>query len=286
MKKIVYGILSLALLFGTASFTLAEGGRVGHDDASSTQDHHEGDRHLASSTATSTRKLSNEIARADKMIDDRISDLTHLQARINDMKKIATSSKVSLVAKVQASINDLNTLKAKIDADTDATVLKNDIASITSSFRIYKLVMPQIEIVLAADRINVVVDMMNGIGAKFQTRISGVATGSTSSLSATLSDYYAKLADAKLKAAAAASSTLALTPDNGDKTKQDANQQALKNARDMIKTAKEDLKAAREDAETIRKALKELEKDSHKHASSTATSNHHNASSTATSTHH
>lgn len=205
-----------------------------------------------------SNSTSTAISKANTAIADRIASLTKLQSKVDAMVKLSASEKARLDASIQASITDMNNLKVKIDADTDVTVLKTDIASITGSYRIYMLVIPQADIAAADDRIDTIVGMMTTVAGKFQTRISAAAAAGkdTTSLSASLSDYNAKIADAKVQADAAASSTISLTPDNHNATIAAANKQVLQAARAKIKAAVADLNAARADANTIIKGLK------------------------------
>lgn len=264
IKKIIASALALTFALSGASLALAisdgstELNINAHASTSVGNDRNLGLKVHATTTASTTVSITNAKARADQAIANRISDLNKLKARVDAMVKLSASQKASLDASIQASITDMNNLKVKIDADTDANVLKTDIASITASYRIYMLVMPQVAIAAASDRINTIVDMMTTIGAKFQTRISAAASAgkNVTSLQASLSDYNAKIADAKVQANAAASSTIALTPDHGDKTKAAANHQVLVDARAKIKVAQDDLKAARKDADNILKGLK------------------------------
>ncbi|HZS42801.1 MAG TPA: hypothetical protein VFA52_01140 [Candidatus Paceibacterota bacterium] len=212
---------------------------------------------LASSTASTTLEASAK-AKADDAINKRINSLNQLSARVAAMAKLSTTTKASLAASIQASITDMTNLKTKIDADTDAAVLKTDIASITASYRIYALVIPQVEIAVAADRTDTLVDMMNIVAGKFQSRITAATNAGkdTASLNIALSDYQAKIADAKIQANAAASLVVSLSPDNRDKNKAESNKQALQSARAKLKAARIDLKTARDDAETIRRGLR------------------------------
>ena len=79
-------------------------------------------------------------------------------------------------------------------------------------------------------------------------------------------DLNAKLADAKIQAAAAQSKVSALTPDGGDKAKTDTNRTALVGARADLKVGTEDLQSARKDIEKVQAGLKAL------HVEVTATS--------------
>jgi hypothetical protein len=93
-----------------------------------------------------------------KAIDKRITSLNKLSTKIDAMKKLSSSSKDSLKAKINAEVNALGVLKSSLATETDATKVKELKQSITKSFRVYALFEPQIRILAAADRILQVVE--------------------------------------------------------------------------------------------------------------------------------
>jgi hypothetical protein len=214
---------------------------------------------MASSTAETTRAARAK-EKAAQEIDRRIASLNTLVARITAMSKVADTLKTNIKTNVQAQIDGLTALKTKIEADTDLATLKTDVKSVTDSYRIYMLVMPQTRITAAADRMATVINMMFGVGTKLQARInSAKASGAdTAALEATLVDLGAKLSSAQTHATAAVNLIVALTPDNGDKTVMASNEAAIKNAQKEIKAGHEDLVAGRKDITSIIKGLATL----------------------------
>lgn len=202
-------------------------------------------------------KLDNAArTKADAQINARIAALHLLKTRIGEMKRVSTSQKSSLIATLDTSITDMETLKAKIDADTDGATLKTDIQSITKSYRIYVLVMPQGRITAAGDRVLNIAAEMTDLSAKLQARIDAVPAGTdTTAWKTALADYNSKVLDATAQANAAIAEVAVLKPDNGDQMVFQANNKALQDARSKIKLAMKDLKTARQDAGTIVKAL-------------------------------
>ncbi len=198
--------------------------------------------------------------RANKEIDRRIEGLTKLKTRIDNMRRVATTTKTQIKATVDLQITNLTTLKAKIAADTDITVLRTDVKSITQTYRIYALIMPQVHILAAADRVMTTADTMTALGVKLQTRITETQTAGkdVTTLNTLLTAYNAKIADAKVQAQAAITLTASLTPDNSDEAKFQANKKALTDARAKLRLAEQDLKAARENARKIINELKKL----------------------------
>lgn len=225
-------------------------------------------------------------SRADKEIDRRITALNNQLTRVQAMTKVSATFKASLATAIQGQISDLTSLKAKIDGETDVTSLRADIATITKSYRIFALVIPQGAIAAAADRIGTIGDSMTTLSAALQTRITAAQTSGAdvSAMTTLLMDLNAKLADATTQSQAAVSATASLTPDNGDQTVMASNHQALVTARQDIVAAQKDMQTARQDAGKIVVALKAMSKASASTSTSTSTTTPSTSTSTNTDT--
>lgn len=210
------------------------------------------------SAARMTQQMSRMVERADREIDKRVTRLNTLSDRIKEMKKITDINKTDLTNTIQGQITTLTNLKAKIAADTDTETVRTDMQSITKAYRIYALVMPQVAIMVAADRVSLVSDALNTVNQKLTNRITAAqAPGNdVAALQLVLSYMTAQITDAKTQAQNAQNEVAHLVPDNGDQTTFDANKQVIKDAHEKIKTAKKDLEAARKYAQDIVKGLK------------------------------
>jgi DNA repair exonuclease SbcCD ATPase subunit len=188
--------------------------------------------------------------RADQEIDRRITAMKALIERINKVKRITEEQKTVLTAQLQTNIDNLTTLKAKIDADTDAATLKTDKQSIVDSYRIFAVVMPQVEVIAHADNILQMVESMNAntitLRAKAEEKGKDLTT-----VQALIDDRQAKLDDATAQATKAISTVLPLTPGSYPGSKD-----TFMSARDMLKTARTDLQAAHTDMVKIGQTLK------------------------------
>ncbi len=214
--------------------------------------------------ATALAKLvTTAQTRADAEITRRVNALNALSTRINAMVKISASDKATLSSTIAAQVTAMTNLQAQIAADAAAnstTSLKADIQSITKSYRIFALIIPQGAIEAAADRVLDIAGMFTTLSGDLQTRITAAQNAGanmTTSVSA-LADMNAKVADAQTQVNAAVSETASLQPDNGNTTIMASNTAALKDARTKIQAAQADLTAARADAGTIVKALFQL----------------------------
>lgn len=205
-------------------------------------------------TTVQTNLETKAISRADQEIDRRVGALNAQVARLNQMQRLSADAKRSLIAGTQAQIDALTALKAQIDASTSTASLKAEVQSITKSYRIFALIMPQNAIVAAADRAVTIVGLLNTLGSKLAARVAS-STGDTSAAQAALADLSAKINDANTQAQAAVTAVASLQADNGDKTIQASNASALKSARGDIQAAQADLVAARKDVAAVLQAL-------------------------------
>ncbi len=193
--------------------------------------------------------------RANQEIDRRITALNSLISRINAMKRISADQKAVFVSKVQVVINDLTALKAKIAADTDAEALKTDKQSIVTTYRVFVVLMPQVEIMAHADAILDLATQMTANNATIQARIDSLqASGKdVSKLQAALTDRQAKISDAQTKAQTAITTVSTLTPAGYPD-----NKSTMTSARDMLKEARQDLNAAFQDIKSVGKLEKTI----------------------------
>ncbi|MDB5237161.1 MAG: hypothetical protein JWL88_263 [Parcubacteria group bacterium] len=196
-------------------------------------------------------------AHSDTEIDARIGALTKMIARLGDAKRLSTDAKASLTTELNTQISALTSLKGQIGTDA-TTSLKADAQSITKSFRIYALVLPQAAINAAADRIMTIAADMQTLSGKIGARITAAQTAGADVTAAVAAhaDFDAKVADAKIQAQVAVTEVANLAVDAGDATKLAANTAALKDAKTKLDAAQADLKAARADVDSILKALK------------------------------
>lgn len=103
-----------------------------------------------SSPVSSTTVSMQKIVEADiKLVDARLSALVKLKAEIDSSPYLTASQKTSLKAMVDTNISGLNTLLAKIKADTDLATLKADSEKIYTDFRIFSVFTPKIRALIA-----------------------------------------------------------------------------------------------------------------------------------------
>jgi hypothetical protein len=201
------------------------------------------------------KRVENLKNRANTEIDKRVKSLNEQITGIQFFKKISDSDKTNLINQIQKEITDMESIRTKIQSDTDLNTLRTDVQSVTKNFRVYLLFMPRIAILGAADRVFYVSDNMTSEEGKLQDRIK--VSGLTS-LQTTLDDAKAKIASARTGAQNAIDLVLPLNPDNGDKTVLESNLAALKSAREEFKKAHQDLITVMKDFKEIVKWLKKV----------------------------
>lgn len=215
----------------------------------------------ASDTPADAARLTALKAKADAEIARRTTALEALETRVRSMKRITDGQGSSLKTFIEDQVEELDNLKARINSGTDPAAIRSDVRSITSSYRIFALVLPQGAVIAAGDRALSLADVMTTLGTKLKERIADAkqASKDVTPLEKSLADYTAKLADAKNQAQAAIDAVSKLTPDGGDKTAMAANLAVLKDARAKIQAAQQDFIAARQDARDIVKGLRAFE---------------------------
>ena len=205
-------------------------------------------------------------------INARITSLNSLLARVNTMTKLSAAEKAAITTEVNNLIADLTALQGHIRVDASSTAigtrgalsssspLRTDMNSITKDFRVYALVIPQIEILAAADRAGTLVASFTTLAVKLQTRITAIQAErhDVTGLQASLSDLNAKIADAQIQSTNAINVTANLVPDNGNATIAASNSAALKTGRADIKAADSDIKAATADAKSMVRGVEGL----------------------------
>jgi chromosome segregation ATPase len=250
-SRIIYTAASLALCASFAA-VLPAFAQTGENAATAGPTNPPGAPAITARSAALAGRIDSLENRAEQAVTDRIDSLNMMVGRITGMKNLSDSQKTALSTTIQAEIADMNALKTKLQADASTTSLRTDIKSITSDYRIYMVVEPQISILAAADRTSTIVGLLTTLSGKLETRLSQAANASNlASLQADLADMSAKLTDAAAQATAAASEVAGLQPDKGDQTVMQSNNAALKDARSKIQAANKDIQAAYKDAQAI-----------------------------------
>jgi hypothetical protein len=191
----------------------------------------------------------------DCEINRRFATLTDLSAKITASKVMTSSDKTALQGDISSTNSGLTSLKAKIDADTDIATVKTDITAIAANFRVYLLVVPQVQLINAADAVIAAQTKFGEINTKLTAAIATAhaAGKDTTAAQADLDAMNASVTTAAGLATPLPAQLLPLTPAqyNGGTAGP-----VLTAARTALGTARDDLKSAEASAKACRDALK------------------------------
>ena len=191
----------------------------------------------------------------DCEIARRFTTLDSLVARISGSKSLTSSHAAALTSEVVATKSGLTALKTQIDAETNVTALKADVRKVAIDYRVYVLVVPQVNLVSAADGVAVVATQFGKVATNLTARIAAAkaAGKDTTAAQADLDAMSAAVARAVGLAQPLPASLLTLTPAQWNAGNAGP---LVKNARAALVQARSLLKSARADAKACRAALK------------------------------
>ena len=213
----------------------------------------------AQATAARVTGASVDALRAfgDCEINRRLTTLSALATRVSGSKVLTTGDASALSSEISSTVSGLNSLKATIDAETSATALRADIAKIATQFRVYVLVVPQVNLVNAADGVLASQARFADVNTRLSARIAKAqaAGKDVSAAQTSLDAMNAKVSAAVALATGLSAKLLPLTPAdyNGGTAAP-----ILNSARSSLGTARNDLKQAVASAQACRVALKAL----------------------------
>jgi len=206
-------------------------------------------------TENQANKIARLKAKGDQEISRRLTALQKINAKIDRVKLLTADQKASFKEQVNKNIADLTVLKAKIDADTDLTILRADVKSITTSYRVFALFIPKIYLLVSTDRALEAVDLLSSLADKLSTRLDQAAAEGkdVTDLKNDLTSMKASIASAKTQLQDIEDTIIPLTSEGypGNKT-------TLKSARDKLKQARQNLVSAKHNAKTITATLKSM----------------------------
>lgn len=199
-------------------------------------------------TAVTDKRMTNLQTRGAAEIDRRLTSLNSWLGRINANPNLSPTAKTNLASTIQAEVTSLTALKVKIQADTDLAMLRTDVKSITDSYRVYALVLPQTALAVTANRVEMTATKMATISAELETKLEG---NTSKPAQTALTSLKAKVESALAVATKVQTTVLALVPQGYP-----GNRSSLTSSRSQLQTALRDLRTARADIKTIMDALK------------------------------
>lgn len=206
---------------------------------------------------TKEKVAGNLQTRSITEIDRRINALTKLLEKLSTIKFLTDAEKQTLTEKIQTEIDNLNELKANIQANTtDQQALKDDAKLVLSSHPTFAFFLPLVRILAGADSLMNAGNMLYDYAEKLEERITTAqqAGQTTTGLTTLLSNMRTDISQAQTLTANITASVSALSVDNYPD-----NRSTLQKALQDLKTAGKNLRSALKTGNEIRSSLADLE---------------------------
>ncbi len=192
-------------------------------------------------------------------LSDRVTRLQALQSRVSGVQHLKSSDVSALSGDLSAQLSGIEELQTKAHSDTTCLQLFEDAKSMIVDYRVYVVMTPQVDIVIAADTEAYVEQVLQGLEPKIQRALS--ICQSTSATVGGLNCTAAENAFSQLKAHVSTAAQVTSTGGNGESISSavlaakpsgyPANRSIGTTAFSATRQAQADLLAARADLETL-----------------------------------
>jgi hypothetical protein len=174
---------------------------------------------------------------------------------VTGSKVLTSSDAAALQAEISSTTSGLTSLKAAIDSETNVAALKADIVKIATDYRVYLLVVRQVNLVNGADGVAAAQAKFATVNTTLTARIAAAkaAGKDTKAAQADLDAMNASVTAAAGLAAPLPATLLALTPAQYNAGTAGP---VMDNAKTALGQARDDLKSALASAKACREALK------------------------------
>jgi hypothetical protein len=212
---------------------------------------------VCSTTATAARSAATAAslkAFADCEIGRRLTTLGQLSSAVGAAKSLTSSDASSLSSIISGDKTALTALKTSVDGASTAAGLRLAIVQIVSKYRIYELVVPQVNLTIAADTALAIKPHFDQISTDLAARIA-TAQGKGKDVTAAQADLSAmntSVVNAVALASPIPAALLAMTPAGYGS----GSAATLQGYRTALGQARDDLKSATQDARDLIAALK------------------------------
>ncbi len=199
------------------------------------------------------KSLSAIQAEAKIKTTARIGALNTAIAKVTAAQDISSSDRATILGTLNGDLAGMNTVEAKIAADSTVATAAADYKTIFTTYRVYAVAIPQSRLAAAADRMtSTSIPKLTEAQSKLAAALAGPdASKSTPELQADLTDMSAQIAAATSALNGVAAQSLAVTPSAFN-----SNHAVLQPVRSAVKAAIADLKKAATDGKTILAAIK------------------------------
>jgi hypothetical protein len=183
----------------------------------------------------------------------RVGALNTAIAKVTAAQDISSSDRTTILDTLHGDVTAMNTVEAKIAADTTVATAAADYATIFTGYRVYAVAIPQSRFAAAADRMtSTTIPKLTDAQGKLASALAGPdASKSTPALRADLADMSTQIAAAGSALNGIAAESLAVTP-----SAYNSNHSVMAPIRTAVKAAIADLKRASTDGKTVLAAIK------------------------------
>jgi hypothetical protein len=199
------------------------------------------------------RTLASIQASAQTQTANRITSLNKVIAAITAAKDVTSSDRSTILGVLNADVAGMNTVEAKVAADTTVGTAAADYKTIFTTYRVYAVAIPQAHLAAAADRLTTTtIPHLTAAHTKLAAALAGKdASKSTPALLADLADMTAQLTAASSAVGSDAATVLAVTPADYN-----GNHSVITSVRTSVAAGIADVKKAATDAKTVLAAIK------------------------------
>ena len=202
---------------------------------------------------SSGRTLAAIQANAKTKTSARIVSLNSAIGKITAAADISSSDRAAILATLNGDVAGMNTVEAKIAADTTIASAAADYKTIFTQYRVYAVAIPQSRFAAGADRMtSTTIPKLTDAQTKLAAALAGPdASKSTPALLADLADMSTQISAASTALNGIAAQALAVTP-----SAYDSNHSVMSPIHAAVTTAIADLKKAHTDGQTVLAAIK------------------------------
>jgi hypothetical protein len=228
---------------------------------------------FAAPSRPATCDLSCVVTFGNARIGDRLTALTNLNNKVaNDLSagRITSDQATALQNDISTNQSGLNTLKTKLDGETNITAARQDVKNIYEQFRIFAVVLPRDYHTLWLDMLTHLDKQLRSYQGAIQDAISKAPKSVQPQLNQLFSDFQAQLQEAESMIDAGQGQLATLTVNNFNNARS-VYETALGDLRNDVKTAHRDIHKAAEDLHDILHILQQSLPSSTSSATPTAT---------------
>jgi len=192
------------------------------------------------------QKVEGELA-------DRVTQLEDLAGRVNGSTTVTSGDKSALTDQITGTeLPGIQALQTAVQGDTTCAQLRTDAHSMVYDYRVYLVMTPETDLVLATDTAGAVETQMANLESTISAAITKAQSESkdVSGAQSAFSDFEAQVSASQGLTNGQSATLLALTPQGCP-----GNVSTLQGARSNLQTVRQDLQAARADLGTIRQDL-------------------------------